>query len=68
MHTVGHPGASSRQLEAPEAAVRAAVLGAGVTAYSQGEQVRAEESRMSAVELYGMSLSRAGAAAGERMG
>lgn len=35
---------------------------------SQGEQVRAEESRMSAVERSGMSLSRAGAAAGERMG
>lgn len=39
-----------------------------VTVDSQGEQVRAEESRMSAVELSGMSLSRAGAAAGERMG
>lgn len=35
---------------------------------SQGEQVRAGESRMSAVERSGMSLSRAGAAAGERMG
>lgn len=35
---------------------------------AQGELVRAEASRMSAVERSGMSLSRAGAAAGERMG